>query len=63
MRSKQKLSTIAEKTKLIKSTTNSDFQFQEDSDRDVGFWNLEAEDDFVGFIQDSELVQIGLEQN
>ena len=52
-----------EKTKLIKSTTSNDFQFQEDSDMDMGLWNFEAEDDCVGFIQDSDLVQIGVEQN
>ena len=64
MGSKQKLSTIAgKKTKLIRSTINCDFQSQEDSDMNKDLWNLEAEDVCIGFIQDSELVQIGLEQN
>ena len=45
--------------KLVKCTRVSDFQFEEETDMDL--WNIEGEDDCLGFIQDSELLEIGLE--
>ena len=50
------------KSRILNSSTTSNIQEEEKEEEEIGIVNYEREDDCVGSITESELVQIGLGQ-